>query len=134
MLLRAKIRWLSQLMVLCRKLCAPDLRGRVEVFGVAGGVVDDAHVALLSQQAGPRAAYLNELEMLPLPVSLCEVAEQRALVVCDEAVLDPSAHPDLAHRVPRPRIVPSLRFEKSGGPGPSDMKNGRDNRSWSPLL
>jgi hypothetical protein len=65
----------------------------LEVFGVAGEDVDEAHVILLAQQAGPRRAHLEQLEVFPLPVSLGEVAEQLALVVGDEAVFDPAPAP-----------------------------------------
>src|SRR5688572_11532110 len=46
----------------------------LEVSGVAGEDVDDAHVALLLEQAGLRRAHLDQLETLPLPVPLREVA------------------------------------------------------------
>src|SRR5829696_546830 len=71
---------------------------RVDVFGIAGEDVDDAHVVLLFQQARLRRADLEQREAFSLAVSLSEVAEQLALVVGDEAVLDPSPLADLAYR------------------------------------
>src|SRR5215218_8310064 len=81
----------------------------VEVFGVAGEDVNDAHVVLLFQQARVRRADLDQPEALSVIVSLSEVAEQLSLVVGHEAALDQSILTDLAHRIPRPRVVPRLR-------------------------
>ena len=63
---------------------------------------------------------------------LREVAEQLALVVGHEAGLDPASRADLAFRVLRPRVI--SHFREIRGLGPSDIKNSRDNRSWSPRL
>src|SRR5215208_4169290 len=67
---------------------------RVEVLGVAGEDVDDAHVVLLTQQASLRRAGLQQREAFALTVPLGEVADSLALAVGDEAVLDPSPLPE----------------------------------------
>src|SRR5918994_5780726 len=81
---------------------------RSEVSGVACEDVGQAHVVLFLQNTRRRRADLDQVQAFSLLVPPSKVAEQLALVVGDEAVLDPPTLPDLADRVPRPRVVPRL--------------------------